>query len=75
MITVFVLAKDKETSETHLAKRRDDKTDMVLAPVPVRIGLGRCECAVLDKVRVDDGVKEVVVDGVVDVRVLVIVAP
>lgn len=29
----------------------------------------------LDQVRVDDGVKEVVIDGVVDVCVLVVVAP
>ena len=35
----------------------------------------RREPTALDQVRVDDGVKEVVIDGVVNVCVLVVVAP
>ena len=55
----------------YLTKRRHHESDLG----PVRIGLGRRESTVLDEVGVDDGIKEVVVNGVVDVCVLVVVAP
>ena len=45
----------------------DDETN-------VRRG-GRGETCVLDEVGVDDGVEEVVVDGVVDMGVLIVVSP
>jgi hypothetical protein len=45
---------------------RDHKSDL---------GRVRGEFTLFDEVSVDYGVEEVVVDGVVDVRVLVVVAP
>lgn len=44
----------------------DDESDL---------GRVRGEFALLEEISVHDGVEEVVVDGVVDVRVLVVVAP
>lgn len=64
---------DTRGRETDLAKRCDDESDLVRAFVGM--GVGRSESTVVDEKGVDDGVKKVVVDGVVDVRVLVVVAP
>lgn len=72
VISITKVGED-DGGETHLAKRRHHESDLVW--VPVRIGLGRCEPTVLDEVGVDDGVKEVIVDGVINVCVLIVVAP